>query len=233
MYIHETIEITVRHRQDFLTHFLSWAEPARELYGMRLFGVWAVNGSTHRWPEAIVMWEVDGLSGFTGMLKGEYAFLADPSLASRDHYDIFWAHAPQGVTDTKGADRLLAPTAFSPALADAATGAMAGAGYVHYTFRGPPGCIDDLLGTIGTDWCPAFGRFGLKLCGAYKTLLVNDSEAIALWAISDWAQWAELELAMSHDDALRALRHRAAVARVDWEAKLLNPAPGMPLLGRG
>jgi len=70
LYIHETIRISVEQRKAYLDHFCSWGRITRELYAMRCYGVWATVGSTGPWPEAIVLWELDGLDALARMLSG-------------------------------------------------------------------------------------------------------------------------------------------------------------------
>ena len=75
LYIHESIMISVEHRKQYLDHFTDvWGPKSRELYGMLCFGVWATSGSTGPWPEAIVMWELEGLHHLTGMMNGDSNF---------------------------------------------------------------------------------------------------------------------------------------------------------------
>lgn len=229
VYIHETIRISVRRRQQYLEHFLSWGRISRELYGMRLVGVWAVNGSTHRWPEAIVLWEHDGVEGLAAMFGGEYLFLADPALANQDHYGLFWNHAPEGVVELGGTDRLLVPTAETPDLARLVTMDLGGVGYLHETFTGPPGSMEEFLPSLVGERRRFTEKLGLRLVGAYRSMLVNDSEAVALWAIRDWKDWAAYENALRSDPAARKWRRAAVAAGIDWEGKLLNPVAGNPL----
>jgi hypothetical protein len=229
VYIHETIRISVRRRQQYLEHFLSWGPTSRRLYGMKLCGVWAVNGSTHRWAEAIVLWEHEGVAGLAGMFSGEYLFLHDPALAAHDHYALFWDYAPEGVIDTRGTDRLLAPTSYTPAITDAVTRGLGGIGYLHETFKGPPGSMQPFLEKLGAQWRAYVEGYGLKLVGAYGSMLVNDSEAIAIWAIPTWKQWAAYELSQQTEPAAIAWRRDAAAIGIDWEGKLLNPVTGNPL----
>lgn len=229
LYIHETIRISVRHRTKYLEHFLKWAPISRRLYNMRLAGVWAVNGSTHDWPVAIVLWELDGLAAFSKMLAGEYAHLQDPKAPVKDHYTLYWGEGEEGIVDTSGTDRLLAPASYSPSLAQAVETKITGAGYLHETVKGPPGSIGPFLDKLGKVWMPFAGRLGLKLLGAYRTMLLNDQEAIVIWAIPTWNDWARYEMALFTEAEAVEWRADAARAGISWEGKLLNPAAGSAL----
>jgi hypothetical protein len=229
IYIHETIEISVRRRQQYLEHFMSWGPISRRLYNMRLVGVWAVNGATHRWAEAIVLWELDGTAAYTKMLSGEYAFLNDSQAPVQDHYTMFWGHAPEGVVDTRGSDRLLAPTSYTPSVEQAIARTIKGVGYLHQTFTGPAGSMNRFLTQLGSEWQPVAERLGLRLVGAYRSMLLNDSEAVAIWAIPTWDHWAHYEAALYSDRDAIAWRAEASRAGVGWEGKLLNAVAGSPL----
>ena len=229
IYVQEIIDITVKNRKQFLEHFLSWGPISRKLHNMRLCGVWGVNGSTHRWPQALVLWELDGIGGYVKLLSGEYAYLKDPDAPVQDHYTLYYGQAPEGVTDTGGLDRLLAPTAYTPSIATIMENGVKGIGYLHETFTGPPGSMNDFLARLGTDWRPVAERLGLNLVGAYRTMLLNDSEGVAIWAIPQWDDWANYELALHSDPEAVAWRAAAARAGIDWDGRLLNPVNGNPL----
>ena len=229
LYIHETIQISVRLRTKYLRHFLNWAPISRRLYDMRLVGVWAVNGSTHNWPVAILLWEMDGLPAFSRMLAGEYAYLQDADAPVKDHYSLYWGEGEEGIVDTRGTDRLLAPAPFSPSLAQAVERKITGKGYLHETVKGPPGSIGPLLERLGKRWVPCVGRMGLKLVGAYRSLLLNDQEAIVIWAIPTWDDWVRYEGSLYSEAEAIGWRADAARADISWEGKLMNPAAGSAL----
>jgi hypothetical protein len=193
VYIHETIQITVQHRKQYLDHMTGvWASKSRELYGMRCYGVWATVGSTGPWPEAVVLWEIAERAALSRMLSGEFNFLSDSGAPIKDHFATFWASAPPGVHATSGVDRLLEPTASSLAVADLIAGGAKGAGYYHETIRCRPGAIDDLLAQYEPDWKPLNEEQGLRFLGAWRTLLRNETEAIVLWALPHWNHWEKI-----------------------------------------
>jgi hypothetical protein len=166
------------------------------------------------------------------MLSGEYAHLRDASAAVGDHYQIFWASAPEGVRDRSGFDRLLEPTPASPSLASAITAGIRGAGYYHETIRSRPGTIREVLRHLESEWKPLAEERGLRFVAAFRTLMRHDSEAIALWALPEWSAWERID-AISGDSRARAFREKLAGLDVEWEGKLLAPAAENPLnIGR-
>ncbi len=76
---------------------------------------------------------------------------------------------------------------------------------------------------------PFAQRLGLKLVGAYRSMLLNDQEAIVIWAIPKWDDWARYEMALYTEAQAIAWRADAARAGISWEGKLLNPAAGSAL----
>ena len=229
LYIHETIQISVRHRKEYLDHFCSWGPISREYYNMHCLGVWATVGSTDAWPEAIVMWELDGLDALTRMLSGEFAFLKRDDVKGADHYSLFWEHAPDGVTDTAGYDRLLIPTPTSLTLAEAVEQRVGGIGYYHETARVQRTQASRYLELYEAERRPFLESLGMRFIGAYRTLLKNDSEALVLWALPEWDAWARMERESSTGPELKNWRARTALLELDYDAKLLTPAARNPL----
>jgi hypothetical protein len=230
IYIHETINISVRHRKAYLDHFTNvWGPKSRELYGMVCFGVWATVGSVGAWPEAVVMWELEDHEHLGKMLSGEFAYLRAHDAPIADHFENFWAGAVTGVVATSGFDRLLAATDESPSVADAIARGIRGEGYYHETISTRPGVVSQYLERYGTEWRAVAEEHGLVFVGAYRTLFRNDSEAIALWAIPEWSTYAELDRALRRDRRVKEFRESTADLGVDWIGKLLTAAEANPM----
>lgn len=233
LYIHETIRISVEHRKAYLEHFCSWGRLTRELYAMRCYGVWATVGSTGPWPEAIVLWELDGLDALARMLSGEFAFLrrddASEGSAIPDHHALFWGSAPTGVVATDGVDRVLAPGPGCLTLDRALERGVRGTGYYHELARVQPGRAPEYLELYAKHWRPFLEQLGLRALGSWRTRLRNDSEALALWALPDWSAWTRLERALDDSPEAREWRRLCAPLDLDWDAKLLAPAARSPL----
>jgi hypothetical protein len=90
--------------------------------------------------------------------------------------------------------------------------------------------MEPFLQRLGSSRRAYVEGYGLKLVGAYGSMLVNDSEAIAIWAIPTWKQWATYELSQYSEPTAIAWRRDAAALGIDWEGKLLNPVAGSPLV---
>jgi hypothetical protein len=231
VYIHETIEISVRHRQAYLEHFCSWGPMLREYHGVECLGVWATVGSTAAWPEAVCMWELDGLDAMATMLSGEFAFLAAKE-ALPEHWDLWWSYAPEGVVATSGFDRLLVATASTPGLHDwVASDAAPFVGYYHETISTPPGTATVYLEECEARWRPIAESFGAVYVGGYRTMSRNDSEAVTLWGLPTWRAWVDLERGARSGDGER-WRNDLADRGIDWQGKLLTDAPRSPLRTR-
>jgi hypothetical protein len=74
---------------------------------------------------------------------------------------------------------------------------------------------------------------GLQLVGAFNVALRNDTEAILLWAIPDWATWSRFESAWSADGPLSPWREELVDAGADLTRILLIDSPLNPMkIGR-
>jgi hypothetical protein len=211
IYIHETINISIRHRKDYLDHFCGvWAPRSRELYGMLCFGVWATSGSTGQWPEAIVMWELADHTAFSAMNSGEFLYLSSIESPNRGHYEEFWDSAPEGVVECTGFDRLLAAMPGSPSLQQA---------------------IDE--GRRGVGYYPIAEEHGLVPIGTWRTALGNDSEGVALWALPQWRAWEAIDIGLRRDERARSFHADTAQHAPLWQGKILVGAQDNPLdIGR-
>ena len=85
--------------------------------------------------------------------------------------------------------------------------------------------VDDL---VRERQIPLYERFGWELAGAFVTAMKDDSEAIVLWAIPTWEQWAELEKAVRTDAAMRAWREHQGELTTAFDRFLLVDAPLSP-----
>src|SRR5690606_7838679 len=95
----------------------------------------------------------------------------------------------------------------------------------------------DFLAAFREQALPALESFGLDLVGAFRVAMVNDSEAVVIWALPTWDTWARLERAwLGHGDEadrLAGWRSTALALGADWRRSLLVDAPLAPLrLGR-
>ena len=229
VYIHETIVITVAERKAYLDHFTDvWGPRSRELYGMTCFGVWATSGSTGSWPEAIVIWELEGPHHLTAMMTGEFDFLTRP-VTGGDHYERFWGSAPEGVVPTHGVDRLLEPSEGSRPIADLVAEGVHGAGYFHETVALAPGAAPEYLECYERAYVPVAECYGLQLVGAFRTLLRGDAEAVCLWALPAWQAWEHLVTDLPTDPRLAEFRATSAALGAAPVGKLLVGAARSPM----
>jgi len=89
-----------------------------------------------------------------------------------------------------------------------------------------PGTAADLL-ERARDASELHARHGWELFGAFTTAMVNDDEALLLWAIPTWQRWADGEA----DPALRAWRRETGATR--WDRVVMVDSPLNPMrIGR-
>ena len=79
------------------------------------------------------------------------------------------------------------------------------------------------------EWLPVASRIGLRLLGAYRTAMVNDSEAVVIWAIDTWEAWAVAQEALDDGTEVASWRERVHGLVIDWRGKLLVDSPLNPL----
>lgn len=224
VYIHEFIEIVGHNRANYMQHITAnWSPNAQEDRRQLCFGVWAVLGSTGHWPQVVNMWEQDGWDGVATSFATETVGTGaqDPKLAK------WWAHAAE--FRHGGFDRLMIPAPWMRTIDGLFADGVKGACYAHELVQVRPGSATDLLELAKEHASPALGRYGWELAGAFTTAMVDDDEALLLWAIPDWPQWAAAEKAHASDDDVRAWRIKARDLVTAWHRILLVDAPLAPM----
>jgi hypothetical protein len=247
VYIHELIDVIGHNRARYMHHMTAnWCPVARAERKQLCFGVWGTVGSTGRRPEVVNMWELDGWDGLVGNFRHElsHGSLQDPSLAE------WWAVAAS--LRRGGVDRILVPEPWTRSIDELVAAGVRGELYSHELVTLPVGTAAEFMAGFRADAVPAHEAFGLKLVGAFRVAMVNDSEVIVIWAIPDWPTWARVERAWLSEpqgglgdrrgerdglgdaaDALARWRETTLALRADWRRSLLVDAPLSPLrIGR-
>jgi hypothetical protein len=147
----------------------------------------------------------------------------------KGHYEEFWATAPEGVVETTGADRIVAPMPGTPSLREAIEQGRRGAGYYQQTISVTPGRIEPYLEHYDAQWRPVAEAHGLVHVGAYRTMLGNDNEGITIWALPTWSAWEAIDTGLRQDERARSFHQASAEHRPVWSGKLLAGADQNPL----
>jgi hypothetical protein len=229
VYIHELIDITGHNRARYMQHMTAnWVPVALQERGQRCLGVWATVGSTGAWPQVVNMWELDGWGGLVRNFEVELADGRDqdPALAE------WWAVAAS--LRWGGTDRIVVAEPGTRGVDDLIADGVRGEVYAHELLSVPPGRSPELLAALAADARPAYEALGLTHVGTYRVAMVNDSEALAIWAIPSWPAWAEFEQAwVARAPELAGWRETAIALGADWRRQLMVDAPLSPLrLGR-
>jgi hypothetical protein len=217
VYIHEIIEITGHHRAAYMQHMTAnWSPIGQEQRAQRCYGVWALLGSTGAWPRTINLWEHTGWSGLAASFATEAvgAGAQDPAL------EQWWARAAE--FRRGGHDRIVVPAPWTPTIEQLCADGVRGEVYAHELVQVAPGDARDLL-ERARDACDLHARHGWELIGAFTTAMRNGDEAVLLWAIPSWQQWADGEA----DAQLVGWRHDVG-ARA-WERVLMVDSPLNPM----
>ena len=101
--------------------------------------------------------------------------------------------------------------------------------YYHEMIRTAPGQAKNFLDMMERDWTPTANRLGMTLCFAGRSMMVNDSEVICIWAIDDWPAWANVEKAYETDPAVAQWRLQTQNIALEWRNKLLADGPLNPM----
>jgi hypothetical protein len=206
----------------------NWVPTALAERGQRCLGVWSVVGSTGEWPQVLNMWELDGWDGLVRNLEVELAGGRDqdPSLAE------WWAEA--AALRRGGTDRIVVAEPGTRGVEALIADGVRGTAYAHELYTVPPGRATELLEMVDGELRRLYDGFGIGHVGTYRVAMVNDSEAIALWAIPDFGAWAELERAsLAGGGELGAWKRSTSAIGADWRRILLVDSPLSPLrIGR-
>lgn len=228
VYIHEFIDIRGHQRANYMHHMAAnWSPLAQETRHQLCYGVWALLGSTGAWPQTVNMWEEPGWDGLAASFGAEAvgAGAQDPALAK------WWARAAE--FRRGGFDRIMVPAPWAPTITELCADGVRGEVYAHELVKVRPGAAAELLERAREGRAPALGRYGWQLAGAFTTAMVDDDEALLLWAIPTWQQWADVERGAAADDDLVAWRRDLGDLVTGWHRILLVDSPLSPMrLGR-
>jgi hypothetical protein len=223
VYIHEFINIIGHGRANYMHHMTANFSPlAQEDRGQLCYGVWGVVGSTGRWPEVVNIWEEDGFDAKAVSFRYEFnhSTLQDPKLAK------WWAKAAE--FRSGGTDRLLIPAPWTRTIGELCAAGVRGELYAHELVTVPPGASGEFLELVRAKALPVYERYGWVLAGAWETAMIDDSEAILLWAIPSWEDWAAFEKAR-HDADVIEWKKAAWSLTTNWSRFLMVDAPLSPM----
>ena len=224
VYIHELIDIHGHHRARYMHHMTAnWSPNAQEERDQLCYGVWALLGSTGAWPQTVNMWEHAGWEG----LAASFATEAVGRGAQDPKLEKWWAAAAE--LRRGGFDRIMVPAPWTRTITELCADGVRGDVYAHELVKVRPGAAVDLLERARDVGAPALARHGWELIGAFTTAMVDDDEALLLWAIPTWPQWAAGERAHTDDDEVVRWRRDVRDVVTSWHRVLLVDAPLSPL----
>ena len=227
-YIHEFVDITGHNRTKYFQHITAnWGPIGQRDREQLCFGIWGTVGSTGRWPEVINLWEYRDWLHVADNFRIEcnHPSMQDPALEG-------WWAAAEGFR-RGGFDRILLAADYSPGIGELLANGVRGEVYAHDMVQVTPGSSGAFLDLVGEYAIDAHREAGASLVGAFRTALVDDREAVLLWAYPDWATWAEGEASADRGGPLGRWRVAArSLARESWRFLMVD-APLSPLrIGR-
>lgn len=224
VYIHELVDVIGHNRARYQHHMTAnWCPVAREERDQLCYGVWSTIGSTGAWPQVVNMWELRGWDGLVANLEHETSQGRDqdPSLAR------WWAEAAS--MRRGGFDRILVPEPWTSPIDELCAEGAGGAVYAHELVTVAPGDADTFLtemAQVSSDLydCDA------TLIGAWRVAGVNGSEAVLLWSLGSWSDWAAMEQSwLEPRGVLAAWRDRCIELGADWHRSALVDSPLSPM----
>ena len=224
VYIHEFIDIIGHNRARYMHHMTAnWCPVALEERNQLCFGVWATVGSTGRWPEVVNMWELDGWDGLVGNFEHEFSGgrTQDPSLVE------WWAAAAD--LRRGGVDRIAVPAVWSPTIDELLADGVHGEVYAHELVTVSPGRAGEYLNAVAHEGAEAYEDLGLSVVGAFSVAMRSEAEAVLIWAIPSWADWAEFERATVSSNRLLGWKNSIQDFGAFVERTLLVDAPLAPM----
>jgi hypothetical protein len=223
VYIHEFIDIRGHQRANYMHHMTAnWSPNAQEDRKQLCYGVWALLGSTGPWPQTVNMWEHEDWDGLAASfaIEGVGSGAQDPKL------EKWWAKASE--FRRGGYDRIMVPAPWSPTIRQLCADGVRGDVYAHELVKVRQGAAFELVERVKERAIPLLDRYGWRIAGAFTTAMVDDDEALLLWAIPTWQQWAEGEKAHTRDDELVDWRVELRDIVTQWQRILLVDAPLSP-----
>jgi hypothetical protein len=151
--------------------------------------------------------------------------MQDPSLSA-------WWEVAAGFR-RGGVDRILLPAPWSPTVDELTAAGVRGEFYAHELVRLRPGAAKAFLEDVRVQAIAAHEALGLRLVGAFRTAMEDDSECLLLWAIPTHEEWVELEMGGDATGEIARWRESCRESALSWKRTLLVEAPTSSLrLGR-
>ncbi|MBV9039973.1 MAG: NIPSNAP family containing protein, partial [Acidimicrobiia bacterium] len=171
VYIHEFIDIIGHNRAAYMHHMAAnWSPEAQEERRQLCYGIWAVLGSTGRWPQVVNIWEHDGWDG----LAASFGIEAVGKGAQDPTLEEWWAKAAE--LRSGGFDRLLEPAPWTRTSTELCADGVSGQCYAHEQIVVRNGTAFEFLQRVYERGAAVGSRFGWELAGAWKTAMVDDDE---------------------------------------------------------
>ena len=224
IYIHEYINIIGANRANYFRHMTTdWGQHSAERH-QKCFGVWGTLGSTGQWPQVVNLWEYDDWDS----LAASFAHETGTDTMQDKALETWWLTAQS--YRSGGFDRVLIAAPCSPPIEQlCAEGTVVGAKvFLHEIVSIKPGFAQDYLELVSVHWLGPAKELGLKLVGAFRTAMCNDSEVVLIWAMQEWSDWARASKAQG-SQPFQTWRAKTKDIAVDWVGHLMCSAPASPL----
>lgn len=218
IHLHETVDVVAGKLGEYFAGLNEMFAPLGEERGITMSGVFEIAGTSGRWPQAVLLWQIDSWDAYA---RQRTTAGAHPGVGRWHTAAVGWR--------TGGYDRMLSPLPFSPLPPARPHAASPGCVCVQQTFIVKPGHSAGFLnGMRDVVIAPLIGS-ALTLQAFWRSSF-RPLEFLALWSVPDWDAFARLE------DAARASGSVPGVDAVTAELghieeRVLIPASFSPIGG--
>ena len=162
-----------------------------------------------------------------GRARRQLRARADITVAPGPALAKWWAAAAE--LRRGGFDRVVVPEPWSPTIEELTSAGVSGVVYAHEVVTGTDRVGAGVPRHAGRGRrARRWNRSGLRCVGAYRVAMINDTEAIVIWALPSWEAWGHFEQAWD-GSPLAAWRARLVTLNADVQRTLMVDVPLSPL----
>lgn len=218
LYLHEIIDIAGEGTLSYMETAVERSRHSEREGISRLFGVWRVIGSTHRWPRVVNLWEMDSWEHWAETLERQFVpEKQDQALAP------WWKQALQWRSG--GFDRILEAADFSPTRDQLRSSGLSSWVSEHTILRTQPGMAAEFLNAVEKHLLPLLAAQQLTLQGAYTAAMRSD-EVLLLWAATDFKALCACAAERQRNRAWQDWRQLQTMSCIESETMWLVPSTG-------
>ena len=221
IYLQQTLKLAPGRQGDFPAAAESELIPLYSDLGFRLVAFWETVTTQGPWPEAIGLWELDGLDAYGAGLGQQYG----PGPLGR-RFRAWLERLAELATGSHGL--VLRPSSDTPTLEQLRSQGLRAEVCVHETVKTTPGMTFRYAEHVSRQWRPIAERHARRMLGVYSVTWRN-AEVINIWALEGWEALDRATKTMPGDPDVGDWVEIAMSLRQDWDDRILHALPFSPL----